>query len=694
MSQPTVLGGRYLIQDKIGSGGMATVYRAHDQTLDRTVAIKIMLPQYASDPTFAARFKQEAQAAAALSSPYIVSVYDWGKDGDTYFIAMEYLRGTDLKTGIRTHGALDPKKVAQIGSEICGALSVAHKHEIIHRDIKPQNIMVLPDGNIKVMDFGIARAKNSHLTQDNNVLGTAHYVSPEQTRGQELGPTSDLYSLGVVMYECATGKVPFDGDDAISVALKQVNEIPVPPSQLNPKIDADLERIILKCMEKDPANRFQTADELRQVLNSYLAGRTVHVAEPTTVLGANGGAGQTSTKVLPKSGSTTAMPRANSRRGSVPAADLTATGAYEQPERKKGKGKIIAVVVALVAVIAVAAAFATGLLGGGGSAGSTMPDVLNMTEEGAREELAQLNLDLVITVSQEYNSEYDQDRVCDQTPDAGQTVQDGDEITLVVSQGTDPTENQVQVPSIVGHTETDAQELLSQYGLTGQRVDEEPSNDVAEGSVTRCDPAVNAVAQRGDTVRYWVSSGPANEDVPNVANYPQADAETALQNAGFEVSVQQQESSNVAEGRVISYSPQGSQPQGTTITIVVSTGAGTTQVPDLTGMTKAQAQAALDRAGFGYSWSYDDGTRYGVAEDHVISWNPQSAEEGATISVVVAWTTNDSSSSGSGSSSSSSGSSSSSSSSSSDTSSDSGTSSSGNAAGTDASEDSATDADD
>ena len=222
-----VLGGRYLLKDKVGTGGMATVFRAQDQVLDRTVAVKIMLPQYAGDATFAARFKQEAQAAAGLSSPYIVGVYDWGKDGDTYYIVMEYLRGTDLKSGIKSHGALDPKKVAQIGSQISSALSVAHKHEIIHRDIKPQNIMVLPDGNIKVMDFGIARAKNSHLTQDNNVLGTAHYVSPEQTRGQDLGPTSDIYSLGVVMYECATGRVPFDGDDAISVALKQVNELPI-----------------------------------------------------------------------------------------------------------------------------------------------------------------------------------------------------------------------------------------------------------------------------------------------------------------------------------------------------------------------------------------------------------------------------------------------------------------------------------
>ena len=223
--------------------------------------------------SFAARFKQEAQAAAALQSPYIVSVYDWGQDNKTYYIVMEFLRGTDLKSGIRKHGALDCKKVAQIGSQIAQALSVAHRHDIIHRDIKPQNIMVQPDGNIKVMDFGIARAKNSHLTTDNSVLGTAHYVSPEQTQGKDLGPTTDIYSLGIVMYEAATGSVPFDGDDAISVALKQVNEQPMPPSQRNPQVDASLESIILKCMQKDPSDRFQTADELAHVLRDYLAGR-------------------------------------------------------------------------------------------------------------------------------------------------------------------------------------------------------------------------------------------------------------------------------------------------------------------------------------------------------------------------------------------------------------------------------------
>mgnify|MGYP002323604583 CR=1 FL=1 len=388
---------RYKITERIGIGGMAEVYKAQDQVLGRTVAVKVMLPQYAADPEFTARFKQEAASAANLQSPYIVNVYDWGQDGGTYFIVMEYVRGTDLKTAVQQRGAINQRKVAEIGSQVCQALSVAHGQDIMHRDIKPQNIMVQPDGNIKVMDFGIARAKNSHLTQDNNVLGTAHYVSPEQTRGQELGPTSDIYSLGVVMYECATGQVPFDGDDAISVALKQVNELPVPPSQLNPNLDADLERIILRCMEKDPANRFQTADELRQTLNAYLAGRQVDVPEPTRVIGAvpAGGAGATETRVM--SDQTQAMARpagiGNTAVRSGSGMSSSASGGADPygGKKKGGKGKIVAGVVAALAIIGVIAFAAFSALNSGAKT-VTVPDVLGYTQEEATEELRSLNL--------------------------------------------------------------------------------------------------------------------------------------------------------------------------------------------------------------------------------------------------------------------------------------------------------------
>ena len=219
-----VFNNRYQITERIGIGGMAEVYRAQDNVLGRMVAVKVMLPQYAADQSFTQRFKQEAASAANLQSPYIVNVYDWGQDEGTYYIVMEYVRGSDLKTAINQRGAINQRKVAEIGSQVCQALSVAHGLDIIHRDIKPQNIMVQPDGNVKVMDFGIARAKNSTKEQTSSVLGTAHYISPEQAQGKELTATSDIYSLGIVLYESATGKLPFDGPDAVSVAMKQLRE--------------------------------------------------------------------------------------------------------------------------------------------------------------------------------------------------------------------------------------------------------------------------------------------------------------------------------------------------------------------------------------------------------------------------------------------------------------------------------------
>lgn len=570
--QQQVLGGRYLLKDKVGTGGMATVYRAQDQVLNRTVAVKIMLPQYAGDATFAARFKQEAQAAAGLSSPYIVGVYDWGKDGDTYYIVMEYLRGTDLKSGIRSHGALDPKKVAQIGSQICAALSVAHKHEIIHRDIKPQNIMVLPDGNIKVMDFGIARAKNSHLTQDNNVLGTAHYVSPEQTRGQELGATSDIYSLGVVMYECATGQVPFDGDDAIFVALKQVNELPVPPSQLNPNLDADLERIILRCMEKDPANRFQTADELRQTLNAYLAGRQVDVPEPTRVIGAvpAGGAGATETRVM--SDQTQAMARpagiGNTAVRSGSGMSSSASGGADPygGKKKGGKGKIVAGVVTALAIIGIIAFAAFSALNSGAKT-VTVPNVLGYTQEDATEELRSLNLG--VKTSSGYSDEYEEGEVMSQTPSGGLQVEEGYEVEIQISRGPEPVKT-TTVPDLKGRTREEAEKLLEEAGLVG--VASEASNDAEEGTVFEQSPAKGEEVEEGSTVTYTVSTGPGTVSIPNVVGDGENSALGALEDAGFSVSREYEYSSRVGAGVVISQSLTGSAMPGTTITITISRG--------------------------------------------------------------------------------------------------------------------------
>ncbi len=582
-----VLGGRYLLKDRVGTGGMATVYRAQDQVLDRTVAVKIMLPQYAGDATFAARFKQEAQAAAGLSSPYIVGVYDWGKDGDTYYIVMEYLRGTDLKSGVKSHGALDPKKVAQIGSQISSALSVAHKHEIIHRDIKPQNIMVLPDGNIKVMDFGIARAKNSHLTQDNNVLGTAHYVSPEQTRGQELGPTSDIYSLGVVMYECATGRVPFDGDDAISVALKQVNEYAVPPSQVNPGVDADLERIILKCMEKDPAARFQSADELRQVLNNYISGRAVDVPEPTRVIAGAAGAGQAS--------ETRAMVRpVNSIGNTQRSAAADSDKSYGESDKKKGgKGKIAAAVIAALVIIGIAVAFATGVFGG---STVTVPDVLGKNQQSAISALEDAGLEIG-TVTQSYNDDYDSGEVCEQNPDAGTEKPSGTKVNIVISKGAKPAEK-VEVPALVGKTKAEAEAALAAVGLKGSATEE--NNDADEGKVFEQGTEAGKEVEKGSTVEYKVSKGPDTATVPGVVGQSKTDATNTLSNAGFKVAYAEDTSDSVSEGYVISQDVTGTATTGSTVTITICTGPKTqsSTVPSVQGMTVTKAFSTLEAQGF------------------------------------------------------------------------------------------------
>ena len=624
MEEQRVLGGRYLLKDKVGTGGMAVVYRAQDQVLDRTVAVKIMLPQYAGDATFAARFKQEAQAAAGLSSPYIVGVYDWGRDGDTYYIVMEYLRGTDLKSGIRSHGALDPKKVAQIGSQICGALSVAHKHEIIHRDIKPQNIMVLPDGNIKVMDFGIARAKNSHLTQDNNVLGTAHYVSPEQTRGQELGPTTDIYSLGVVMYECATGRVPFDGDDAISVALKQVNEIPVPPSQVNPRVDADLEGIILKCMEKDPANRFQTADELRQVLNSYLAGRAVEVPEPTHVLPAGAAGVGNATQTIRR-------PNAAAQQLNQPGSTdprMMPVDNYAAEKEGTGRGKIAAIVIGVIAVIALAVFLATNVFGSGGSA--TVPDVVGKTQEEAVSEIQAAGFEMG-TISQSYSNDVEKGKVIEQTPDGNKEASKDTKVYLVISKGKKPVDK-VTVPDLTGKSKAQAESALSQLGLTAKVTEE--ANDAEKGTVFWQSVDAGEQVEAGSTVEVKVSSGPTEVSVPGVLGMSEAKASNTLSSAGFSVQTAEDYSDQYDEGTVMKQSVTGSAPKGTTITITISKGSNKATVPSLSGMTKAEAESALTNAGFTPSFKYTSSSS--VENDYVISWTPTgSTSKGGTVTVTV-----------------------------------------------------------
>lgn len=660
----TVFGHRYVVQSQIGTGGMAVVYRGMDQTLDRLVAIKVMLERYAQDPSFAARFKQEAQAAAALQSPYIVNVHDWGREGDTYYIVMEYLRGTDLKTGIRSHGALAPRKVAQIGAQVCQALSVAHAHEIIHRDIKPQNIMIQPNGDAKVMDFGIARSKNSHLTQTNSVLGTAHYVSPEQAQGKELGPTSDLYSLGVVMYEASTGKLPFDGDDAVSVALKQVSEEPVPPSEVNPNVDDQLDAIIMKCMMKNPAERFQSADELRRVLNAYIMGRPFTLGDTTTVLHPGSGVGSQTTTALPGAGGTDKtrpMAKAVGVQPIVPPAqpvDPRGSSAPEQPRGGGSRARVAAVVVAAIAVVALAVLLITrlGSCSGGGAdvsgqnaqrAASTtqaaaqveVPSVSGMTVSQATSALSAAGLTLGSQTTQASDT-VAKGQIVSQNPAAGSTAASGSAVSVVVSSGT---ENATLPDSaeLRGLTETQATQRLTAAGVTPvhDAALDDYADDVEQGMFLLLDPSLanRTSVAKGTTVRYGLSKGPA-ATVPTVEGTYYTDAEAALANAGLNFAENWVYDNNNAAGVVMYADPaSGSRlDRGATVTITISSGPQQVMVPSVVGASQDAATAALSSAGL--NWTVSGSYSSTVPAGSVISASPSdgtSVTVGSTVALVV-----------------------------------------------------------
>jgi serine/threonine-protein kinase len=632
-----VLGGRYTVQDRIGTGGMAIVYRGLDEVLGRTVAIKTMLPQYANDPSFAARFKQEAQAAAAMSSPYIVSVYDWGKDEDTYYIVMEYLRGTDLKSGIRKHGALDCKKVAQIGSQIAQALSVAHRHEIIHRDIKPQNIMVLRDGNVKVMDFGIARAKNSHLTTDNSVLGTAHYVSPEQTQGKELGPTTDIYSLGIVMYEAATGRVPFEGDDAITVALKQVNEQPQPPSQINPNVDPSLESIILKCMQKDPAARFQTADELYHVLRDYMAGRIQAVNAVTSVMPVTTTTqigGQTTPIITPADTTSAGVTGRKGRTGRQKPTTAKELARQQAEERaRKARRRRTLTVIGFVALLAAVAAAVTMLLGNMNTM-RQVPNLLNYTQQDALTAIADSNFFERGEVTSEYSSTVEEGRVISQNPVAGKKAERGAKIDLVISKGEEPKET-VEVPDIKNKTPNEAQQALAAVGLKYENGDSVYDPEIEAGKVATQSPKAGSSAKEGDTVTYHLSKGKETVEVPSVVGDYVTSAQATLEGAGFVVEVDYDYSNTYDKDVVIEQSKTGTAEKGSTIRIIISIGKADIEVPDVMGWGLSDAKGYLE--GQGWSVSVSEQTDDSVAGT-IIGQSPSgtiSSDSSKSISLTV-----------------------------------------------------------
>ena len=626
-----VFGDRYKVTERIGMGGMAEVFKANDTTLGRTVAVKVMLPQYASDRTFAARFRQEAQAAANLTSPFIVNIYDWGRDDDMYYIVMEYVRGTDLKTAVQQRGSIHPRKVAEIGSQVCSALSVAHSYGIIHRDIKSANIMVQTDGNVKVMDFGIAQAGNTDMTTDSNVLGTAHYVSPEQAQGKPLTGTSDLYSLGIVMYEACTGQLPFDGPDAVSVAMKQVNEDPVPPRAINGSIDPALEAIILRAMSKNPWERFSTANEMKQALDDYLAGRgSAASAAATTVIGAPAGAAAAAgvTRVIDP---VEAGEQAGSVKNSYSRSGSNGSSGGAGGSKKGPRFKIVAAVVAVLAIALIAFA-GVSLLGGNKAEQVIVPDVTNHTLQEATEILEDYGLTVGV-VKYEPNETVEKDLVFYQDPAYNDSIAKDGKVNLVISSGKDEPE-QVPVPNLLGLTDIQAQKALLDAGFVASS-NEEFSDEYEQGKICRQEPANGSSVEKGSTVKYWVSKGKANTNVviSNYLGWSEGDALAELQKQGLKVNTETGYSNDVSTGEVMgqSISAGTSVAAGTTITLTISLGAQNVPVPNVVGLGEAKATSTLKNAGFKVSKNYAEGTEGKVINQDVTG----SAVPGTTVTITV-----------------------------------------------------------
>ncbi len=624
----TVFDGRYKIVRKLGAGGMADVYLAEDQELGRRVAIKILNDRHAADDQFIERFRREAKNAAGLSHPNIVSIYDRGKAEGTYYIAMEFLDGRSLKELIVGRGPAPIKTAVEYTRQVLAAIGFAHKHGIVHRDIKPHNVLVGPEGRLKVTDFGIARSGTSEMTEVGSIIGTAQYLSPEQARGAPVDPTSDLYSVGVVLFELLTGQVPFTGDTPLEIAMKHLSEPPKPPSELRPEVPHDLDLVVLRALAKSPSDRYHDAEEMDADLERVLQGLPVGddtAAAATAVLAGAGAMAAAPTSVIARPPSATPPGRA-APPGATPPAGYYG---YEGPPRRRRPIWPWVLSVLLLIAAGGAAWFAYTKIQDqlNSSKPVPVPNVIDLNVQLAKNKL--IDHGFVPREKLSFDDTVPKGVVFDQSPIAGAKLAKNSPVQITVSNGPP----QVPVPSVIGKNRDDAIATLTNAGLTYTVVSVHSGKP--PDTVTGQFPHPGTKVKKGSKVQINVSSGPQPVPVPNVVGQSFDQASATLQNAGFAVARKNVDSNQPAD-TVVSQSPSSAAP-GATITLSVSKGPKQSTVPDVTGEDETSAKDELKTAGFKVQVQHQDVTdpsQNGI----VISQTPDGgtqADHGSTVTIVV-----------------------------------------------------------